>query len=97
MSPPRISTYNILWMSWSYVRPLSRQGKTIIVATHDFNLVTRYASRLVLLQAGKLIAQGNQETVLNPEAIQEVFQVDAEIVPTKAGPPVYVFHQRSAS
>jgi iron complex transport system ATP-binding protein len=76
---------------------LSRKGKTIIVATHDFNLVTRYASRLVLLQAGKLIAQGDQETVLNPEAIQEVFQVDAEVVPTKAGPPVYVFHQRSAS
>jgi iron complex transport system ATP-binding protein len=76
---------------------LSRKGKTIIVATHDFNLVTRYATRLVLLQAGKLIAQGTQETVLNPEAIQEVFQVDAEVVPTKAGPPVYVFHQRSAS
>jgi iron complex transport system ATP-binding protein len=76
---------------------LSRKGKTIIVATHDFNLVTRYATRLVLLQAGKLIAQGNQETVLNREAIQEVFQVDAEVVPTKAGPPVYVFHQRSAS
>jgi iron complex transport system ATP-binding protein len=76
---------------------LSRKGKTVIVATHDFNLVTRYATRLVLLQAGKLIAQGNQETVLNPAAIQEVFQVDVEVVPTKAGPPVYVFHQRSAS
>ena len=76
---------------------LSRKGKTVIVATHDFNLVTRYATRLVLLQAGKLIAQGDQETVLNPVAIQEVFQVDAEVVPTKAGPPVYVFHQRSAS
>jgi iron complex transport system ATP-binding protein len=76
---------------------LSRKGKTVIVATHDFNLVTRYATRLVLLQAGKMIAQGDQETVLNPAAIQEVFQVDAEVVPTKAGPPVYVFHQRSAS
>ena len=76
-------------------KTLSHKGKTIIVATHDFNLVTRYATRLILLQAGKLIAQGDQETVLSREAIQEVFQVDAEVVPTKAGPPVYVFHQRS--
>jgi iron complex transport system ATP-binding protein len=77
-------------------KTLSHKGKTIIVATHDFNLVTRYATCLILLQAGKLIAQGSRETVLSREAIQEVFQVDAEVVPTKAGPPVYVFHQRSA-
>ena len=37
---------------------LARQGKTIVVATHDVNLVTRYATRLALLNAGSLIAQG---------------------------------------
>jgi iron complex transport system ATP-binding protein len=76
-------------------RALSRKGKTVIVATHDFNLVTRYASRLVLLQAGRLIAQGPQEDVLRPQTILDVFHVEAEMVPTKTGPPVYVFHQRS--
>jgi iron complex transport system ATP-binding protein len=74
-------------------RALARIGKTVIVATHDFNLVTRYASRVVLLQSGNLIAQGARDAVLHPGTIQEVFQVEAELVATKAGEPVYVFHQ----
>ena len=75
---------------------LSRKGKTVIVATHDFNLVTRYVTRLVLLQKGRLIAQGSRQEVLNPAAIQQVFQVEAELLSTKAGDPVYVFHHGSA-
>jgi iron complex transport system ATP-binding protein len=74
---------------------LSHQRKAVIIATHDFNLVTRYVDRLVLLQAGNLIAQGSQQDVLRPETINEVFQVEAETVPTKTGQPVYVFHQRA--
>jgi iron complex transport system ATP-binding protein len=76
---------------------LSRKGKTVIVATHDFNLVTRYVTRLVLLQSGALVAQGPREEVLHPSAIQEVFQVQAELVSTKAGDTIYVFHQRPTS
>ena len=73
---------------------LSRKGKTVIVATHDFNLVTRYVTRLILLQGGLLIAEGTQEDVLGPHTIQDVFHVEAEMIPTKTGQPVYVFHQR---
>lgn len=72
---------------------LSRKGKTVIVATHDFNLVTRYVTRLILLQGGLLIAEGPQQDVLVPQTIQDVFQVEAETIPTKTGHSVYVFHQ----
>jgi iron complex transport system ATP-binding protein len=75
---------------------LAGQGKTVVVATHDFNLVTRYATRLALLNAGNLVAQGPRDVVLHPEIIQNVFHVDAELASTKAGEPVYVFHQRAA-
>ncbi len=74
---------------------LSRKGKTVIVATHDFNLVTRYVTRLILLQAGLLIAEGAQENVLGPETIQEVFHVEAETIAMTTGQPVCVFHQRA--
>ena len=74
---------------------LSRQGKTVVIATHDFNLVTRYVTRLILLQGGLLIAEGAQEEVLGPQTVQEVFHVEAEVIPTKTGHPVYVFHQRT--
>jgi len=71
---------------------LSCKGKTVIIATHDFNLVTRYITRLILLQGGLVIAEGPQEDVLSPQTIQEVFHVDAETIPMKTGHPVYVFH-----
>jgi iron complex transport system ATP-binding protein len=74
---------------------LSRKGKTVVVATHDFNLVTRYVTRLILLREGLLIAEGQQAEVLGPKTIQEVFHVEAEAIPTKNGHPVYVFHQRT--
>jgi iron complex transport system ATP-binding protein len=74
---------------------LSRKGKTVIVATHDFNLVTRYVSRLILLQAGLLIAEGPREDVLVPKTIEEVFHVEAEMIPSRSGYPVYVFHEGS--
>jgi iron complex transport system ATP-binding protein len=75
---------------------LVAQGKTVVVATHDFNLVTRYATRLALLNAGSLVAEGPRDVVLHPGMIQEVFHVDAELASTRAGEPVYVFHQRAA-
>jgi iron complex transport system ATP-binding protein len=75
---------------------LAAQGKTTVVATHDFNLVTRYATRLVLLHAGSLVAEGPRDVVLRPEIIQDVFHVDVELASTRAGEPAYVFHQRVA-
>jgi iron complex transport system ATP-binding protein len=77
-------------------RALAAQGKTIVVATHDFNLVTRYATRLALLDAGILIAEGARDVVLHLGIIQDVFHVEAELAFTRAGEPVYVFHQRPA-
>lgn len=74
---------------------LTAQGKTVVVATHDFNLVTRYSTRLALLNAGRLVAEGPRNEVLRPGTIPDVFHVDAELVSTKASDPVYVFHQRS--
>jgi iron complex transport system ATP-binding protein len=74
---------------------LSRKGKTVVVATHDFNFVTRYVTRMILLQGGLLIAQGPREQVLGPQTIQEIFRVEAEMIPTKNGHPVYVFHQHT--
>jgi iron complex transport system ATP-binding protein len=73
---------------------LAAQGKTTVVATHDFNLVTRYATRLVLLNAGSLVAEGPRDVVLRPEIIQDVFHVDVELASTRAGEPAYVFHRR---
>lgn len=46
------------------VADLNRQGKTIIMVTHDMELVARYAQRTVILKAGTVIEDGLVHSVL---------------------------------
>jgi iron complex transport system ATP-binding protein len=72
------------------VRRLNRERRlTVVMALHDLSQATRYADRIVLLRAGRLVADGPPAAVLTPEAIAEVFGVEAEIA-TVAGMPVVV-------
>ena len=42
----------------SLISELHNQGKTIIVITHDMDLVRRYTQRVLLLEKGKLVFEG---------------------------------------
>ncbi len=44
---------------------LHQQGKTIIVITHDMDLVRRYAQRVLLLEKGKLAFEGSPSELFN--------------------------------
>ena len=39
-------------------RQLNRSGATVVLVTHDHELVRRYATRMVVLERGRIIAQG---------------------------------------
>ncbi len=60
------------------IKDLSRD-KVIIAALHDLNLAARYCDRLILLNNGKVIVQGNTEKILTRKNIKEVFGVDVMI------------------
>ncbi|MCR2813133.1 ATP-binding cassette domain-containing protein [Microbacterium sp. zg.Y1084] len=51
------------------LRDLNRQGTTIIVVTHDMQLVTEYADRTVVLGDGRLLAAGATPEVFADEAL----------------------------
>ena len=40
------------------VKDLNNKGKTIILVTHDMDIVYRYADRAVMLEKGKIIFDG---------------------------------------
>jgi iron complex transport system ATP-binding protein len=66
-----------------------RQGA--VVAIHDLDLAGRYADRLVLMDAGKVVEQGAAEAVLGGEALQRVFGIRKEaaewkVINATAGP-----------
>ncbi|ADY57354.1 Phosphonate-transporting ATPase [Syntrophobotulus glycolicus DSM 8271] len=50
----------------------NRQGTTIIMITHDMNMVLKYARRVLVLKAGSILADGPVHSVLrNGEILEE--------------------------
>lgn len=56
------------------------EGRGVALAVHDLNLAARHASRVLLLRAGRVFAQGVPQAALTQESIAEVFGVDVRRV-----------------
>ncbi|MCW4042676.1 MAG: ATP-binding cassette domain-containing protein, partial [Candidatus Bathyarchaeota archaeon] len=54
------------------VRVLHRLGKTIIIVTHDMELIAEYAKRLIVMKSGKMLLDGSTRNVFSqPKVLQE--------------------------
>lgn len=62
----------------------------VLIALHDLNLAARYASHLLLLNGGRLVAGGPREHVLTPETIRSAYGIDSEVLYAGDGLPVIV-------
>lgn len=56
------------------VRGLADAGACVIVVLHDLNLAAGYADRIVLLEQGRVAADGTPDQVLTREHIERVYQ-----------------------
>ncbi|WP_169303106.1 ABC transporter ATP-binding protein [Thalassotalea mangrovi] len=52
---------------------------TVIFSIHNLELASQYADRLVLMQDGKIIAQGDASQVLTTERLQQVFKLPCQV------------------
>ena len=57
-----------------------RDGTTILAVLHDLGLAAHFFPRLVMLDAGRVVADGPPAEVLAPERIRDVFGVDPALV-----------------
>ncbi|WP_319371239.1 ABC transporter ATP-binding protein [uncultured Ilyobacter sp.] len=64
---------------FKYARELGLQEKTVVAAVHDLRIAAQYCSRLVLVNQGKIIADGKPEEVLTPENIRETYGVNTVV------------------
>jgi iron complex transport system ATP-binding protein len=55
-------------------------GRTVIAALHDLNLAAQYCDRVVVLDAGTVVADGPPATTFTPELIRAVFGVQARLL-----------------
>ena len=61
------------------LRGLADTGVLVIAAVHDLTLAARFATRLVALRDGRLVADGATAQVLTPALVRGVFDVEASV------------------
>jgi iron complex transport system ATP-binding protein len=52
---------------------LAREGRAVLLASHELNLVARFASRLVLLDRGAVALDGPPEAVMRGDRLEAVY------------------------
>lgn len=70
---------------------LQREGRTLVAVLHDLNQAARYATHLIALRDGRIVAQGTPGAVVTAELVRDVFGVAARVIPDpETGSPLIV-------
>ncbi len=60
---------------------LNRQGHTLVAVLHDLNQAARYATHLIAMREGRIVAEGAPSQIITSELVAEVFGLDCIVVP----------------
>jgi len=63
----------------------ARDGTTVVAVLHDLRLAAHFFPRIVVLDGGRIVADGAPAEVLDGERIRQVFGVDPSFVPSLTG------------
>ncbi|MET8779392.1 ABC transporter ATP-binding protein [Nocardia sp. NPDC004654] len=55
-------------------------GRTVVMVLHDLNLAIRYSDQLVVMHAGRIVAQGAPGDIVTAALLKEVFGLDASVL-----------------
>lgn len=70
---------------------LNLAGRTLVAVLHDLNHAARYATHLIAMKDGAVVAEGAPEQIVTAEMVEEVFGLRCVVVPDPvAGKPSVV-------
>ncbi|MFF0201791.1 ABC transporter ATP-binding protein [Streptomyces sp. NPDC005017] len=73
------------------------QGRTLVAVLHDLNHAARYATHLIALKGGRVIAQGAPDEVVTAGLVEEVFNLRCQVIDDpETGTPLVVPAARKA-
>lgn len=55
------------------------QGVTVLMVSHDLNMAAEFCSRLLLMNRGKIVADGAPRDVLKEEVLSDTYQCEVKI------------------
>ena len=59
---------------------LNERGNTLVAVLHDLNHAARYATHLIAMKQGEIVAQGKPSEIMTEELVAEVFGLKAKII-----------------
>ncbi|KUP96340.1 ABC transporter ATP-binding protein [Thermobifida cellulosilytica] len=67
------------------------RGHTLVAVLHDLNHACRYATHLIAMKDGAVVAQGDPSQIVTAELVQEVFGLPCRVIPDpETGTPLVV-------
>lgn len=62
------------------LQTLREEGRTIVVVLHEINLAARYASHLIAMRDGQIVAEGPPDQVVTEELMATVFGLSCRVI-----------------
>lgn len=70
---------------------LHEEGRTMVAVLHDLNQACRYATHLIVMREGTIVAEGDPTEIVTPELVRQVFDLRCEIIQDpQSGTPLIV-------
>ncbi len=60
---------------------LNRRGHTLVAVLHDLNQAARYATHLIAMKDGRIVAEGHPADIVTADLVEEVFGLKCLVVP----------------
>ena len=75
---------------------LHASGNTLVAVLHDLNHASRYATHLVAMRDGTVVAEGTPQEIVTSDLVREVFGLECRVVEDPAtGTPMVVPESRA--
>jgi iron complex transport system ATP-binding protein len=72
-------------------------GRTLVAVLHDLNHAARYATHLIALRDGEVVAEGAPRDVVTAELVERVFQIRCQVIADpETGTPLVIPASRTA-
>jgi iron complex transport system ATP-binding protein len=59
---------------------LNEQGRTLVAVLHDLNHACRYATHLIVMKAGRIVAEGVPGEIVTAELVEDVYGLRCEVI-----------------
>jgi ABC-type cobalamin/Fe3+-siderophores transport system ATPase subunit len=72
-------------------RMRAERGCTLVAVLHDLNLAARYATHLVAMKDGAIVAEGDPLAIITPQLVEHVFGLTCRVITDpESGTPLVV-------